>query len=134
MPGVPSAAVREASESQIMIFTPGVEDLPLQAFLPISVKLCRKGLLEMSKEIGIWLLGSMQGIPTPLWMLPADRISSSVPVVVVGTSLLFGFLGMLWRAFAPELSRASPERANTCLLFVIFAHVLAHEFYFQSAN
>lgn len=90
MPGVSSPAVREASESQIKIFTPGVQDLPLQAFLPISVKLCCKGLLEMSKGIGIWLLGSMQGIPTPLWILPADRISCSVPVTVVGTSLLFG--------------------------------------------
>lgn len=103
MPGVSSPAVREASESQIMIFTPHVQDLPLQAFLPISVKLCCKGLLEMSRGIGIWLLGSMQDIPTPLWMLLADRILSSVPVIVDGTSLLFGFLGMLWRAFAHEL-------------------------------
>lgn len=37
--------------------------------------------------------------------------------------LLFGFLEEAWRAFAPENSGASPERANTCELFAIFAHM-----------
>lgn len=124
MPGVSSPAVKEASESQIMIFTPSKQDLRLQAFPLISVKLCRKGLLEMRKGIGIWLPGSMQGIPTPLRMLLAGGITCSVPMrgCTPETGLLFGLLGEAQGAFAPENLGASPERSNMCQSFVIFAH------------
>lgn len=71
-----------------MIFTSGVQDLHPQAFPPISVKLCCKGLSEMSKRIGIGLLGSVQGIPTPLRMLPAGGIACSVPYMGVPLGLV----------------------------------------------
>lgn len=107
-----------------MIFTPGVQDLCLQAFLLISVKLCCKGLLDMSKGIGIWLLGSMQGIPMSPGMFSPSGMECSVPGhgCTLGTSLVFGFWGEACRTAYKNLE-ASPGSANSCQLFVIFSHV-----------
>lgn len=43
--------------------------------------------------------------------------------VPLGLVLLFAFLGEAGRAFVPGNLGASPERAKTCQLFVIFAHM-----------
>lgn len=115
MPGVSSPAVKEASESQIMIFILNMQDLCLQAFQMISVKLCCKGLSEMSQGTGMWFLGCMQGISTSPLDISGGRF---VPVHWrwLWNQFRFGFLGEVWRDFAPEKLGVSLEKANSCWL------------------